>query len=468
MRAGKKTLMVFAVTTILILFFQQAFAVAIPKTVHYQGYLTNTSGNPLTTTLDIQTEIFDISSGGTAVYTETHSSVSVNKGQFDLTLGAGTSSGDWATDVDFMNALWLQMTIDPTGVPETLHPRVPLLPAPYARVAMEVPDSALSDNVSLLGQTIESSEITDLTITNDIAVGINATLQNAAYNIAIGTDTRASKGNQGYGDGVGGIAIGYSATARYARPGEGANSSGWESPSAKSGIAIGGSADGDYGGIAIGHEADGQYRNISIGHKASSYSGYGRITIGNDITNRNNDSIMVRGNLFLDGAPSRTVGSVTGRIFHRDTAGTGSWTAKAFTIDHPLDPKNKVLRHYCLEGPEVWNIYAGNVRVKDGKAEVLLPDYYAKLNKTGSEIYSLTAIGGFADICVLTPSNGNRFVIAASKDIQVSWSIKVRRNDEALKRDLMLRPVEQLKSELTPGQAGAENKSVNTNSATIQ
>ena len=49
-------------------------------------------------------------------------------------------------------------------------------------------------------------------------------------------------------------------------------------------------------------------------------------------------------------------------------AGSG---VKAFRIDHPLDPENKYLLHYCAEGPEPLNVYTidymlfTNAKVKD-------------------------------------------------------------------------------------------------------
>ncbi len=284
-------------------------------------------------------------------------------------------------------------------------------------------------------------------------------------NINIGAGTRTSLSSYNGVSGIAGIAVGKNAVARYVRGGD-------ECPYSNNGIAIGTDSDGDYGGIAIGYDADGQYRNMAIGHKASAYSGYNRIAIGNGVVNRHNNSISLRGTLFLEDAVEKTINGQTGRIFYRslgDPDGTttqfGSnegWVAKAFTIDHPLDPENKVLRHYCLEGPDVLNIYTGNVNIRDGIAIVKLPDYYSKLNFSGSEIYSLTAIGGPAMIWIDKEVNENKFAIASDNDIKVSWTIKVKRNDEALINDLKNRPVEQLKSEMKSGQMNRENLMINT------
>jgi hypothetical protein len=282
-------------------------------------------------------------------------------------------------------------------------------------------------------------------------------------NIAIGFNAKAGVGTHNGVTGIAGIAIGAQTTARYARGGD-------ECPYSLNSIAIGTESDGDYGGIAIGYDADGQYRNIAIGHKASAYSGYNRISIGNGVVNRINNSIVLRGTLFLEDCEEMTIGGQTGRIFYRsggDPTGEtdfdgGAWTAKAFTIDHPLDPKNKVLRHFCMEGPDVLNVYTGNIVITNGEAKVELPDYYSALNLVSSEVYSLTAIGGPAQIWIKKKVSDNSFIIGADSDVEVSWTVKVKRNDKSLLKDLKNRPVEQSKHLSTPDQRMRENAQENT------
>lgn len=253
----------------------------------------------------------------------------------------------------------------------------------------------------------------------------------STYNVQIGEATRS------YSCSSGSVAVGRQATARY-RVG---------------GVAIGCGADGDYNGIALGYSADGQYSNIAIGYAASAYSGYDRIAIGRGVTNRRNNSTVLRGTLYLDGG--------TG-LLYRSSVGSGGWTAKAFTMDHPLDPENKVLRHFCVEGPEVLNIYEGRTKLSGGEAVVALPDYYAAINRVGAEVYSLTPIGAPAALYIKQEVDNNRFVIGGDRDVNLSWTLHVPRNDPACLEDLKRRPVEQLKSELTPGQIERENRSVNT------
>jgi hypothetical protein len=53
-----------------------------------------------------------------------------------------------------------------------------------------------------------------------------------------------------------------------------------------------------------------------------------------------------------------------------------------FVIDHPLDPKNKLLFHSFVESPDVMNIYDGIATLDEkGEATIQLPDYFTALNK---------------------------------------------------------------------------------------
>jgi hypothetical protein len=75
-----------------------------------------------------------------------------------------------------------------------------------------------------------------------------------------------------------------------------------------------------------------------------------------------NPSVTVNGNV-----------SVLGNV----TKGSGT-----FAIDHPLDPKNKLLFHSFVESPDVLNVYDGIVVLDSrGQASVELPDYFLALNK---------------------------------------------------------------------------------------
>ncbi|MBI4088443.1 hypothetical protein HY418_03660 [Candidatus Kaiserbacteria bacterium] len=54
----------------------------------------------------------------------------------------------------------------------------------------------------------------------------------------------------------------------------------------------------------------------------------------------------------------------------------------SFVIDHPLDPKNKLLYHSFVESPDVKNLYDGLVTLDEGGAAIIeLPAYFLALNK---------------------------------------------------------------------------------------
>ena len=103
--------------------------------------------------------------------------------------------------------------------------------------------------------------------------------------------------------------------------------------------------------------------------------------------------------------------------------------AKAFKIDHPLDPANRYLYHIAIESPDMMNIYNGNV-VTDarGYAVVTLPSYFQALNRAFR--YHLTVIGQFAQAIVAEEIKGNQFKIKTSKPrVKVSWQVAGIRHD---------------------------------------
>jgi len=107
---------------------------------------------------------------------------------------------------------------------------------------------------------------------------------------------------------------------------------------------------------------------------------------------------------------------------------------KAFTMDHPLDPENKILMHVAAESNEVINFYSGNITTDaSGKATVDLPEYFEAINKDFR--YQLTVIGSFAQAIISKEVNGNKFEIATSQpNIKVSWEVKGVRNDARMQK----------------------------------
>jgi hypothetical protein len=116
---------------------------------------------------------------------------------------------------------------------------------------------------------------------------------------------------------------------------------------------------------------------------------------------------------------------------------------KAFRIDHPTDPSNKYLNHFCVESDEVLNTYSGNaVLDATGEAWVELADWFDAINRDPR--YQLTCVGGQAPVYVAEEISGNRFKIAGGNPgLKVSWQVTAVRSDPAIEKHRL--PVEQEK-----------------------
>jgi hypothetical protein len=123
--------------------------------------------------------------------------------------------------------------------------------------------------------------------------------------------------------------------------------------------------------------------------------------------------------------------------------GVISKVSGTFTIDHPLDPTNKILNHYFVESPEMVLIYRGAaVLDADGRAEVSLPDYFDALNR--NPMVQLTGVGT-SDVFVAEKVKGTQFVIGGKPGTEVYWTVTAERRDQSAEITRILMPVEQPK-----------------------
>ncbi len=121
-------------------------------------------------------------------------------------------------------------------------------------------------------------------------------------------------------------------------------------------------------------------------------------------------NVQFRGNLAITGALSK-----------------GSGT---FVIDHPLDPKNKLLYHSFVESPDVKNIYDGITTLdKNGEAVVHLPDYFEALNKDFRYQY-FPDERPMPNLYIKDEIKENRFTIAGGEpNGRVFWQVTGTRHD---------------------------------------
>lgn len=132
-----------------------AFA-AIPQTVSYQGYLTDAAGIPIDGSRSMVFALYSTANGGTPLWTETQSAVTVDNGIYQVTLGNVVS-----LSLPFDNPYWLGVTV---GEDTEMTPRLALSSAPYALRALTTGDAAgnlaVSSNLALPATTATSGIIT--------------------------------------------------------------------------------------------------------------------------------------------------------------------------------------------------------------------------------------------------------------------------------------------------------------------
>ena len=121
---------------VLVLFLINISFAQIPKKLSYQGILTDDSGNPLTGNQTLTLKLYDVGSGGTALWEETQNVV-VDFGVFNVILGEVTP-----LNLPFDEQYWLGITVDPN--PTELSPRIQLTAAAYSMNALSVSDTSLS------------------------------------------------------------------------------------------------------------------------------------------------------------------------------------------------------------------------------------------------------------------------------------------------------------------------------------
>ena len=121
-------------------------------TINYQGYLTDSSGNPVNEPLDIVFRLYNVESGGEALWIETQNGVVVSDGLFSVLLGDVTSI---STEIIANNSdLWLGIAV---GGDEEMSPREKIASAPYALLA-NVPDGSIT-SAKIADDAVTSSKI---------------------------------------------------------------------------------------------------------------------------------------------------------------------------------------------------------------------------------------------------------------------------------------------------------------------
>ena len=110
--------------------------------------------------------------------------------------------------------------------------------------------------------------------------------------------------------------------------------------------------------------------------------------------------------------------------------GTASKQGGTFVIDHPLDPRNKLLYHSFIESPDAKNLYDG-IATLDGRGEVIieLPAYFMALN-TDFRYQFFAMDEPMPNLHLQEEIYDNRFAIGGGvHQGRVSWQVTGVRHD---------------------------------------
>jgi hypothetical protein len=144
--------------------------------VGYQGYLTNASGTPITGTKNITFKLYQ-SGGNTLIWEETHATVNVNKGMFNVELGSVTAFDP----AIYAQPLDLEIIVDA----QALTPRQKLVGSPYAMTL--VADAVVASN----SVDHDKPSLTVANHVNGTALGLASTVDSGYLIRGCVTDTTA-------------------------------------------------------------------------------------------------------------------------------------------------------------------------------------------------------------------------------------------------------------------------------------
>lgn len=462
-----------------------------PEKMTYQAVIRNASNSLVSNaTIGMQVSILQSSPTGVASYIETHTATSNANGLVTIEIGNGTPVAGSFSGIDWSNGpYYIKTETDPNGgTTYSITGTSQLLSVPYAlfakqaeSVAVDQVDDADADptneiqNLSINGQDLSISDGNTVTLpdngnTLDQAydqggAGMGRTITADAGEVEITNSTsngiglRVSTTNTG----VGVVATSTNASNGYSPIQATTNAS-----STLTAAIIGSTTGGAYG-VSGQVESTASAFAGTYGNNLRTTGGTGVYGIGVNgvvgetnyqagfgVYGRNYDAI---GNFTQNSVGTYGLGYVGIWGDQSDPNGYsvyangdfGAAGTKAFSIDHPLDPENKYLRHYSIESNEVLNMYRGTIGFDtNGEAVVTMPDYFDAVNTNFS--YQLTPIGDYAQLYIKQKIADGQFIIAGGKPgMEVSWSVYAERNDPYLQAHPESKAVEPLKEDWNKG-----------------
>lgn len=172
-----------------------AYGQPIPAQMNYQGILKDASGNTVKDTVYTMVfKIYNVSAGGTALWSETQN-VQVVNGLFNVELG----SVNPISNVSFDHIVYLGITV---GSGDELVPRTILTPSPYAFTALNVVNDAITTDKIKNGAVTRSKLGPDINISSGGTIGGNIAKITAGSGLTAGGDSADVILNVGAGSGI--------------------------------------------------------------------------------------------------------------------------------------------------------------------------------------------------------------------------------------------------------------------------
>lgn len=138
---------------------------AVPRTMSYQGILTDNLGTPVADgNYSLTVRLYDAASAGNLVFTENFPTVAVAKGGFNVVLG---TAAPIAINMD--KPLWLSLQVN--ADPE-LSPRVPLASSAYA-LGLSLPFDGRNDGLSVPTFMLRNANGSGSALTTEGTVTVN-------------------------------------------------------------------------------------------------------------------------------------------------------------------------------------------------------------------------------------------------------------------------------------------------------
>ncbi len=452
------------ITTLTFLILCSVLFAQTPQKMTYQAVIRNTNDVLVTNTnVGIQISILQSSSTGIAVYIERHTPQTNANGLVTIEIGTGTVvSGNFSTIDWSQGPYFIKSETDLNGgTSYTIAGTSELVSVPYALHAGNTFSGDYNDltntptNVSVF--TNDAGYVTSNGLNtleqayNQGGPGQGRTINANSGEVEITTSTangialRSTNTNTG----VAVIANNTNTTNTFSTVQSTTNST------SNLASAVVGSSSGAAFGVSGQVEATGTATSAVYGSNLRTTGGHGvhgigvngvvgetNYSQGNAVWGENYDAIAPVGNgVGVAGkgyygviGEDRYLGGVVGAYGVVSNGDLGATGTKTFMIDHPMDPENKILRHFSTESNEVLNIYRGNaVFDSTGNAIVVLPEYFSEINKNPS--YHLTPIGAYAQLFILQEITDGVFIIGGgTPGLKVSWTVYAERNDAYLRQ----------------------------------